>query len=128
VGVTYVPKNILVIRDSGLLIGETTPGAVLPALAAVEFAGAVFVVGVAALEVEVDVFERAVVFDLLQPAAKSKIADNIKINFFMHVYPCSKYTANPDITLQKKQAHDYRLRQSVRFEVYAMQTAEWLCH
>jgi hypothetical protein len=78
-----VPKNILVIRDSGLLIGETTPGATLLALDAIEFVGAGFVDDVAAPEVVVDEFEVAAVFDLLQPAVKSKITDNIKTIFFM---------------------------------------------
>ena len=78
VGVTYVPKNIFVILDSGLLMGETTPGA-----AVLVAAGVAVAVCADVLAFEVDVLDEAAGLALLHPVAKSKVADNIKINFFM---------------------------------------------
>jgi hypothetical protein len=76
-----VPKNIFVIRDSGLLIGATNP---------VEIADGVDVVEVAvdgeAGDGGEDGAAGAGVFNLLQPAAKTKISENRKIIFLIWLY------------------------------------------
>ena len=76
-----MPKNIFVIRDSGLLIGETNPA---------ETTGGIDVVDVdfddeAGDEGE-DGAAGAGVFNLLQPAAKTKISENRKIIFLIWLY------------------------------------------